>query len=141
MKVTSLLQLENQNLIFGTNLGYIFIYEKDQNLEEYKKKREYKLINDEIYKIDKICPNLICLLSKNNIYFYDINFNEIKHHLLENNYYDFIHIYTSKLALLSQNNLSIYEFFENGKIFKPIDNHDNIEAINNRNVLIEMNNK
>lgn len=38
MKVTSLLQLENQNLIFGTNLGYIFIYEKDQNLEEYKKK-------------------------------------------------------------------------------------------------------
>ena len=149
MKVTSLLQLENQNLIFGTNLGYIFIYEKDQNLDEYKKKREYKLINDEIYKIDndeiykidKICPNLICLLSKNFIYFYDINFNKIKHHLLENNYYDFIHIYTSKLALLSQNNLSVCEFFENGKIFKAIDNHDNIETINNRNVLIEMNNK
>lgn len=141
MIVTSLLELENKDLIFGTNLGYIVIYEKNQDLEEYKKKRESKLIDCEIYKIDKICPNLMCLLSKECIYFYDMNFKKIKHYYLENDYNNFIQIYSFKLALLSQNILSIYQFSENGKSFENIGKYENIETINNRNVLIEMNNK
>ena len=62
VKIKSLYQMKNKNLICATKEGDIFIF--------VIKKKEYKIvekpkINGEIYKIGELNENNICLLSKN----------------------------------------------------------------------------
>ena len=119
--INSLVEISNKNFVCGTNLGDIIIFEKVLELEEdnfedldnsYK---EIKCISlkEEIYKIDKIKPNYICVLTKNALKFYDDNFNEKNSIILVQLYTNFVQTSQENLALLSYNHLSIYKIMEN----------------------------
>ena len=75
--INSLYQMENKNIVCGTNLGDIIIYElildsEDDNFEDsddiYKEIKNISL-KEIIYKIDKFLPNYMCVLTKNTIKF------------------------------------------------------------------------
>jgi hypothetical protein len=54
------------------NFGNIIILWKNFDLEDYHEVRNIP-IDEEIFKVDKIGPNLICFLSKNGLKVYDEN--------------------------------------------------------------------
>ena len=135
--INSLFQMKNQNFVCGTNLGDIIIFEKDSEFEEYKEIKNISL-NEEIYKIDNFLPNLICVLTKNNIIFYDENFNEQSPiNLPPQLYTNFVQISNDKIAMLSNDHLAIFQIIE--KRIQEIGRFKNIQSNNLKNVLIATN--
>ena len=134
MKITCLFQMKNQNLVCGTNSGHIIIYKKDFDSDEYEK-IQHKSGNAIILKIDKFYEGLICVLTKMGVIIYDdIDFNEKYSINLQELYFDFVHISGHKLAMLSNNFISIIEFEDH----KPniIKKSPKIETNNKRDALI-----
>ena len=116
MEITSLFQMKNENLICGTNLGDIFIFEKDYEFEEFKEIQHLTLEQEEIYKIDKFFPNFIFLLTNKTIQIHDdINFNVILSINLSKTYVDLVQISNIEVVMLSQNSL-YFNKIQNKKI-------------------------
>ena len=135
--INTFFQIKNENLVFGTNFGNIIIYEKDFDLEEFHEVKNIP-IDQEILKVDKIGPNLICFLSKNGLKVYDENsFDERFSINLTLLFMDFVYISDFKLAMLSENHLSFHSIKENG--LECIRGYDNIQTENLRNSLIVTN--
>ena len=135
--INTFFQIKNENLVFGTNFGNIIIYEKDFDLEEFHEVRNIP-INQEIFKVDKIGPNLICFLSKNGLKVYDENsFDERFSFNFKLLFMDFVYISDFKLAMLSENHLSFHSIKENK--LECIREYDNIKTQYLRNSLIVTN--
>ena len=143
--INSLYQMENKNIVCGTNLGDIIIYKlildsEDDNFEDsddiYKEIKNISL-KEIIYKIDKFLPNYICVLTKNTIKFYDDNFTEKTSIKLEQLYTNFAQISSDTIALLSYDHLSINKITENG--LELINRYDNIKSNNFNNILLTTN--
>ena len=143
--INSLYQMENKNIVCGTNLGDIIIYKlildsEDDNFEDsddiYKEIKNISL-KEIIYKIDKFLPNYICVLTKNTIKFYDDNFTEKTSIKLEQLYTNFAQISNDTIALLSYDHLSINKITENG--LELINRYDNIKSNNFNNILLTTN--
>lgn len=135
--INTFLQIKNENLVCGTNFGNIIIYEKDFDLEEFHEVRNIP-IGQEIFKVDKIGPNLICFLSKNGLKVYDENsFDERFSINLKLLFMDFVYISDFKLAMLSENHLSFHSIKENE--LECIRGYDNIKTEYLRNSLIVTN--
>ena len=113
--INTLFQMKNKNLVCGTNLGNIIIFEKDPESEEYKTCQPIEL-KEKIYKIEHFKPNLICILTENNLFFYDELFNEKKPIYvikLIDNYFNFVQIFNDYLAMLSNDHLDIFHISGN----------------------------
>ena len=135
-KINILFQMKNKNIICGTNLGNIIIFEKDFETEEYKEIIRMDL-EAEIYKIESFYPNLICILTKNSILFYDELLNEKKPRniiKMESVYFNFVQISKEHLAMLSYDHLVIYQIKENQ--LEKIKTYNNINLHNYNNNLI-----
>ena len=106
MKITALIQMKNENLICGTDLGDIFIFEKDYNFEEFQQIKSISLNEEEIFKIEKFSPNFIYLLTNKTLKIYNnINFNEIFSINLPKIYLDLVQTSNLEFVTLSQNNI------------------------------------
>ena len=146
-KIKSLVQMKNGNIICGTDLGDIYLLKKieieynnlDMDLDEEVGYKEIRHIqnNEETYKIDKFSPNLICTLTKNALIFYDENLNEKKKIKLKRSYTNFVQLSENRIAMLSYESLYIFEI--NDKELKVLENFDNIESYNHKNILISTN--
>ena len=143
--ISCLFQMKNHNFVCGTKLGDIIIFEQIPELEEdncedlddvYNEIKHIPL-NEEIYKIDSILPNYICVLTKKAIKFYDDNFNEKMSKNLAQLYTNFIQISKDHLALLSYEHLSICKITENG--LEEIGRYNEIKSNNFKNILISTN--
>jgi hypothetical protein len=143
--INSLFQMKNKNFVCGTNLGDIIVFAKDSQLEEdicedsddtYKEIKHIPL-NEKIYKIDIFLPNFICVLTKNKIIFYDDNFNEKMSKSLAELYTNFAQISNDRIAMLSDDHLSIFKIKENS--LQQIDRYNNIKSNNLKNILIATN--
>ena len=113
--INSLFQLKNKNIVCGTNKGNIIILEKDAESEEIKEKMPLQL-KEEIFKIEKFNPILICILTKDELLFYDELFNEknpIYTVKLQSVYFDLVQISNAYLALLSHDHLLIVQIKQN----------------------------
>jgi predicted esterase len=132
--INTIFQIKNENLVCGTNFGNIIIYEKDFDSEEFHEVKNIP-INEEIFKVDKIGPNLICFLSKNGLKVYDENNLDERFSInLKLLFMDFVYISDFKLAMLSENHLSFHSIKENE--FECIRRYDNIKTKYLRNSLI-----
>ena len=142
--INSLLEISNKNFICGTNLGDIIIFEKVNELEENDEDFEYSYkeikcisLKEEIYKIDKFSPNFICVLTKNELKFYDDNFYEKNSIKLAQLYTNFLQTSYDHIALLSYNHLSIYKIGE--KKIEINYRYDNIVSNHFKNILVSTN--
>lgn len=103
--INCLFQMKNENLILGTKKGYIYIYEI---LEESKRINTIQL-NEEIYKIEVLSSNKICILSKDSIKIYEDDFKEeISSIKSSEKFTDFAEI-SNYLAFLYDKGLCFYE--------------------------------
>ena len=143
-EIKSLFQMNNKNIICGTNSGDIFIYGNNSDSEdifndleeEYYEIKHIKS-NGEIFKIDKFLSNQICILTQKSLNFYDENFNEKGSIILNQLYTNFVHISDNKIAMLSYDHLAIFEIKENK--LEEIHRYRNIESNNLKNILISTN--
>jgi hypothetical protein len=128
--------MKNKNIVCGTNLGNIIIFEKDPESEEYTISQTIEL-KEEIYKIEQFKPNLICVLTENNLFLYDELFNEnnpkfvIK---LTRNYFNFVHIYNDYIAMLNNDHLDIFQII--GNVLQKIKTYSYFKLNNAKNNLI-----
>jgi len=137
--ISTLFQMKNKNIVCGTNLGNIIIYEKDSETEEYKKIKHIQ-IPEEIYKIENLMPNLICILTKNSLLFYDEFLNEekpINIIKLQSLYFNFSQILNDSLAMLSHDYLDICQI--KGNELKNISVYKNLKLYNYKNNFIKTN--
>ena len=115
--IKCLIQLKNKNIVCGTNLGDIFIYgnnselNNEDMLDEYFEYKEIKHIkqNSELYKLGLFLPDKICVLSKNDLKFYDENLNEEISFQLRQLYTNFVQISENQIAMLSYDHLAIFQ--------------------------------
>ena len=144
VQIKSLFQMNNKDIICGTNTGEIFVYGKHIEHEENNQdmlldiEEEYNEIKHltekgEIYKIDKFSPDKICMLTKNFLNFYDENFNEKNSCPLQSLYTNFVQISEDQIAMLSHDHLAIFKIGENN--LEEIHRYNNIETNNFKNIL------
>ena len=144
VQIKSLFQMNNKDIICGTNTGEIFIYGKHIEHEVNKQgmfldiEEEYNEIKHleekgEIYKIDNFSPDKICMLTKNFMNFYDENFIEKNSCPLQSLYTNFVQISEDQIAMLSHDHLAIFKIKENN--LEEIHRYNNIETINFKNIL------
>ena len=143
--INSLYLNNNQNIICGTDLGDIIVFEKVpeleqddfEDLEETYIEIKHIPFNEEIYKIDKFFPDFLCILTKNTLKFYDDNFNEKTSIKLPQLYTNFVQISNENIALLSYNHLSIYQIKEDRLVLTC--KYTGIKSNNFNNILIATN--
>ena len=143
--INSLYLNNNQNIICGTDLGDIIVFEKVpeleqddfEDLEETYIEIKHIPFNEEIYKIDKFFPDFLCILTKNTLKFYDDNFNEKTSIKLPQLYTNFVQISKENIALLSYNHLSIYQIKEDRLVLTC--KYTGIKSNNFNNILIATN--
>ena len=123
--VKSIYRMKNKNIACGTDKGDIIIYENKSGFEEnnsiiinIEEDKAYEIgniiqLNKEIYKIDKFSPNLICVLTKNSIIFYNENFEQKTMIELKKPYVDYAQISENLLVMLSYNDLDIFQIQNN----------------------------
>ena len=136
-EINCLIQMKNEDIIFGTNTGNIYIFKKDKDLEEFKELNHYYL-NGEIYKIDKFAPNYISILTNKEIVIYDdIEYKQQLTINLIKTYADFIQLSEIEIAMLSKKSLNIFTL-ENNKL-NLIKCFDNLNINNKTNTLTSNN--
>ena len=134
--INTVFQMKNKNIVCGTNLGNIIIFVKDPESEEYATGQTIEL-KEEIYKIEKFKPNLICVLTENNLFFYDELFNEKKPIFvikLIGNYFNFVQIYNDYIAMLKNDHLDIFQI--SGNVLQKINTYSFFKLNNAKNNLI-----
>ena len=140
-EINILFQIKNKNIICGTNLGNIIVFEKDSESEEYKERNRISL-EEEIFKIESFYPNLLCILTKNSLLFCDELLNEKKPKniiKMESLYFNFVQISKDHLAMLSHDHLTIFQIKENKLVKIKIYKNIKLHTYKNKNNLIKTN--
>jgi hypothetical protein len=138
MEITAIFQMKNENLICGTDLGDIFIFEKDYSFEEFKQIKSISLNEEEIFKIEKFSPNFIYLLTNKTLKIYNnINFKENLSINLPKIYLDLVQISNLEFVTLSQNNICFYKL-EN-KTIKELHKSEKLKISPQKGIIIATN--
>lgn len=114
--ISSAFQMKNGNLICSTRKGHIFKYELD--LDDFENIGNYKMENEEIFKIDAFDSDLICCITNKHIYVLKDNLEIISSSENVNGVENFVKIEDiNKYAFLSKDCLYLCEF-KNKKIIE-----------------------
>ena len=114
--ISSAFQIKNGNLICSTRKGHIFKYELD--LDDFENIGNYKMENEEIFKIDAFDSDLICCITNKHIYVLKDNLEIISSSENVNKVENFVKIEDiNKYAFLSKDCLYLCEF-KNKKIIE-----------------------
>ena len=148
LQIKALYQMKNKNIICGTDDGDVFMYGikeiTEDNInnfedsdEDYKEIKQIKL-EGEIFKIDKLLPDKICILNKSGLLFYDENLNEIISFKFQKTFKNFVQISQDQIAMLSSDYLALYQIKENG--LQEINRCNKVWTNYLENILITTNN-
>ena len=148
LQIKALYQMKNKNIICGTDDGDVFMYGikdiTEDNInnfedsdEDYKEIKHIKL-EGEIFKIDKLLPDKICILNKSGLLFYDENLNEVISFKFQKTFKNFVQISQDQIAMLSSDYLALFQIKENG--LQEINRCNKVWTNYLENILITTNN-